>query len=632
MNYRRIYTLLSVWLVALVAAAIALLVFESDQLWMIQEKNLFLHSQVFFQEKMLVSGGLLVWAGTYLTQFFYYPWLGVTILAGWWLLLMWLTKRTFRLPDHWIAVTLIPVALLLLAIVDNGYWIYMLKQSGYAFVPTIGTTMVVAALWGFRALTARRQIGYWLLVIGYLLFVCVVGYVVAGVYGLAATLLMGIWSWRLGLGRSHALLCSIVALLAAVAIPLLMYRYVYYQTNLANIYVTGLPLYYITEEYTVYYLPFILLAVFFVVLCLLRPSLLSRKYYAFLRPFGSKRAELERFDKRSGIAERCINYALFVVIVIGVALFWFKDENFHRELAMQRSIARQDWQGVLDKAKQQKDEPTRAIVMMRNLALSRLGRQGDEMFLYRNGSKQYNAPFGMRMMLVVGPLVYYEYGMLNYCNRLCTEMSVEFNWKPEYLKLMTKCAALSGESALARKYIELLKQTTFFGGWAKHAEPWLDLQKAVGDPELKPVARMMHYDDLLGSDQGFVERFLMQNLAKSTYTGDPVFQEQALLATLWTHDIRQFWQRFSDYIRIHKNARMPRYYQEAAWLYGQIEGRKDMERLPFDNYVKEGFNRFVQIAEQYNDADVEVAREALYPYFGETYYFDYYTMSHLAEY
>ena len=124
----------------------------------------------------------------------------------------------------------------------------------------------------------------------------------------------------------------------------------------------------------------------------------------------------------------------------------------------------------------------------------------------------------------------------------------------------------------------------------------------------------------------------MQNLAKSTYTGDPVFQEQALLATLWTHDIRQFWQRFSDYIRIHKNARMPRYYQEAAWLYGQIEGRKDMERLPFDNYVKEGFNRFVQIAEQYNDADVEVAREALYPYFGETYYFDYYTMSHLAEY
>ena len=167
----------------------------------------------------------------------------------------------------------------------------------------------------------------------------------------------------------------------------------YYQTNLANIYVTGLPLYYITEEYTVYYLPFILLAVFFVVLCLWK---VKNNRFSFFHSFI---------------------FSFF--IVVGVALFWFKDENFHRELAMQRSIARQDWQGVLDKAKQQKDEPTRAIVMMRNLALSRLGRQGDEMFLYRNGSKQYNAPFGMRMMLVVGPLVYYEYGMLNYCNRLC---------------------------------------------------------------------------------------------------------------------------------------------------------------------------------------------------------------------
>lgn len=612
MDYKRIYYVKAVWLVAVVAAATALLVLEDDLLWLIQEKNLFLHSWAFLQEKMVVSGGLLVWIGTYLTQLFYYPWLGVTMLAGWWLLLMWLVKRTFRVPDHWTVVTIIPVTLLLVTIVDLGYWIYMLKQSGYAFVPTVGTTAVVAVLWGFRRLCGMRNV----IIVLYILLVCVAGYVVAGVYGLAVTLLMGLWSWRLGMGRTKALLCSIAALLAVVAVPLLMYRYVYYQTNLANIYVTGLPLYYVTEEYTVYYLPFILLAVFFVVLCM----------------WNEKRGEGKK-EERARKKWMAAQVFIVAAVVIGVYLSWFKDENYHRELAMQRCVASQDWEGVLEEARQQEDEPTRAIVMMRNLALSRLGRQGDEMFLYRNGSKRYDAPFGMRLMLVVGPMVYYEYGMLNYCNRLCTEMSVEFGWSPEYLKLMTKCAALSGETGLARKYNELLKQTTFFGTWARHAEPWLESsERAVKDSELEPVARMMHYDDLLGGDQGFVERFLMQNLAKSTYTGDPVFQEQALLATLWTHDIKQFWQRFSDYIRVHGNERMPRYYQEAAWLYGQIEGRKGMERLPFDNYVKEGFNRFVQIAEQYNDADVEVAREALYPYFGETYYFDYYTMSHLAEY
>lgn len=624
MDYKRIYYVKAVWLVAVVAAATALLVLEDDLLWLIQEKNLFLHSWAFLQEKMVVSGGLLVWIGTYLTQLFYYPWLGVTMLAGWWLLLMWLVKRTFRVPDHWTVVTIIPVTLLLVTIVDLGYWIYMLKQSGYAFVPTVGTTMVVAALWGFRKTqelkNSRTQKLRNSITHLYIVTVCAVGYVVAGVYGLAATLLMGLWSWRLGMGRTKALLCSIVALLAVVAIPLLMYRYVYYQTNLANIYVTGLPLYYVTEEHTVYYLPFMLLAVFFVVLCMLRQA--QQPLNTIDLPFGHR---------------PLVRYSLFAIlcslIIAMVALFWFRDENFHRELAMQRCVASQDWEGVLEEARQQKDEPTRAIVMMRNLALSRLGRQGDEMFLYRNGSKRYDAPFDMRLMLVVGPMVYYEYGMLNYCNRLCTEMSVEFGWSVEYLKLMTKCAALSGETGLARKYNELLKQTTFFGAWARHAEPWLESsERAAKDPELEPVARMMHYDELLGSDQGYVERFLMERLANSTYTGDPVFQEQALLATLWTHDIRQFWRCFSNYIRLHGNARMPRYYQEAAWLYGKIEGRTDLERLPFDNYVKEGFERFAQFAQQYDDADVEVARDALYPYFGETYYFDYYTMSHLTEY
>ena len=77
---------------------------------------------------------------------------------------------------------------------------------------------------------------------------------------------------------------------------------------------------------------------------------------------------------------------------------------------------------------------------------------------------------------------------------------------------------------------------------------------------------------------------------------------------------------------------MPRYYQEAAYLYGKLQGREDLDRMPFDKSVKESFGRFMQFAPKYNDTDVEVAREALYPAFGQTYYYDYYTMSQLPEY
>ena len=79
------YLPLAIWLGALVVVASVLLIFESDQLWKIQEKNLFLYTSLYLKEQMVVPGGLLTLAGTWFTQFLYYPWQGVLLLCGWWL-------------------------------------------------------------------------------------------------------------------------------------------------------------------------------------------------------------------------------------------------------------------------------------------------------------------------------------------------------------------------------------------------------------------------------------------------------------------------------------------------------------------------------------------------------------------
>ena len=325
--------------------------------------------------------------------------------------------------------------------------------------------------------------------------------------------------------------------------------------------------------------------------------------------------------------------AILLLLIIGVYTFWVKDENFHRELAMQHRIEKLDWSGVLEEAAAQEDEPTRAIVMMRNLALSRLDRQGDEMFLYKNGSKAYAAPFDMRLMLVAGPLIYYQYGMLNYCNRLCMEMGVEFGFRTGDYQLLVNCALLEDDQPLARKYIGLLKQTIFYRDWAEQAETLLGHPELIAqDTGREPITHMMHYDNVLGGDQGNTERFLMTQLARSTYTDDPVFQEQTLLATLWTKDVNRFWQHFQDYVRLHPQGRMPRYYQEAAFLYSVMMGGQDADNVPVDASVKETFERFATSLSGYDGQDVEVAREALQPFFSDTYFYDYYTMSNLPEY
>ena len=87
-----------IWTVGLAIIAFALLYYEKDFLWKVQEMNLFQHTSLFFKQQMVVPGGMLTYLGTFLTQFLYYPWLGILLLSGCWLLLMWLTKRSFHIP------------------------------------------------------------------------------------------------------------------------------------------------------------------------------------------------------------------------------------------------------------------------------------------------------------------------------------------------------------------------------------------------------------------------------------------------------------------------------------------------------------------------------------------------------
>ena len=115
------------WLVALLLIAFALLYFENDLLWKVQQYNLFLDTPLFFSEKMLVPGGFLSYVSCFFTQFFFHPWMGVVWLCAWWLLLMWLIKRTFRIANYKVFLTVIPVALLLIANMDLGYWHYFMR-------------------------------------------------------------------------------------------------------------------------------------------------------------------------------------------------------------------------------------------------------------------------------------------------------------------------------------------------------------------------------------------------------------------------------------------------------------------------------------------------------------------------
>lgn len=472
-------------------AAVLLTVFESDLLYTLQEQNLFLRTPLFFQQQMVKAGGLLTWASSFLTQFFYYPVLGAGVLCLLWAFLMWLLKRTFRLSDVWPA--LLPVACLLLTVVTLGYWVYYLKLRGAPFVATLGILIAVFFVWIYRQLPRR----YFLRSLFVPLSACM-GYPLFGFYGLMATALMALMAWRVD--GSRRLTDTLTALLSIIAVPLVCYHTLYHETNIVNIYWTALPVFAMHgERYFAYNLPYIFLVV----------SLIA------LIPLAKARV--------------WVSYCALSLTTLTVIIFWYKDDNFHRELSMRRSLENQDYGQMLATAQAVKGEPTRAICLMQNLALFRTGRMEQEMFHYPIGAARPAAPFSVRLVHTVGKMLYLQYGVPNYCYRWCMEDGVEYGWTVEKLKLMAKCSLLNGEFVAAQRYLNLLKKTVFHRAWALRYEAYIHRPQLISqDPELRPIIPLLRSDNFLTADQSQLEMFLIEQILSTPGT-NVVQQELARL-------------------------------------------------------------------------------------------------------
>ena len=612
---------ITLWVGSLVVVAFALLFWEADLLWKVQQHNVFLNSTLFFEQQMVVPGGMLSYLGAWLSQHFYFPWLGVVVLCGVWLLLMWLTERAFHIPEKWKVLTVIPVAILLLANMQLGYWVYVIKLHGFFYVATLGVMAGTALLWAFRKLPEKL----WLKA-GFIVLMAVAGYPLMGVYALATAVVMGIMTWRQNTTLTTRIALSAAALLSVVAIPLLYYRFVYYETNMADIYTTALPDFTISDSYPHYYYPYYVLAAFYVLL-----SLLYRETPdAAPAPAVQKKGKQQ--NEKANLVPMAINALVLVAVAYGVYHFWYKDANFHHELRMQRCVEQADWEGVVKEGEKQDCEPTRSIVVMHNLALSRLGRQCQEMYKFRKGSSKPRTPLPIYMYHVAGRMMLYQYGMMNECHRICMEDGVEYGWNVELLKYMTRCAIFSGERQAARKFIDILRQSCYHKAWADHMEELMNDKKLLAnDKETGPITHMMHYTDQLDAVEGWVEKCVMTTLAQHD-ADDPYFQEQAVLGALWTRNPDFFWPRFEHYYEMSADRHMPRIFQEAAWLFANLQGQEGLDEWQLDNGVQKDFYEFMKLMQQYRKQPSNQLRQYLYDKYGDTYYFEYFFLGNITYY
>ena len=605
--------------VAIIAAFVVILAFESDYLMRVEELSLFLYTPHFLSQQLVVAGGMLSYVGAWLTQFLYVPWQGALVICLLCALLTVLMQQAFRLPACWAPLLLAPIVAVLLSEFMTGYWIYLLKMRGWFFAFAVGSCVTLSAVWVYRLLMARQ----WWLRAAWMVFIGIVLYPLAGIYGLAALLLTIAMEWRspaspaskqtqakAATKREQAqvkVILTVLAVLLMIVVPLLCYRYVYDQTPIGRIWWCGLPLFMQGDKaFHIYYLPYLLM----LGACLL----------AVFVP---------------NIRRRWLEAVPGVIIVAALVYvcyhFWYKDENFHKEIQMEDCVEQCNWQGVMDIAATA-DNPTRQIVLYKYLALFKMNRAGEEMYDLPDGGAMPDCPAVLHLVQLGGQQLYLQYGMQNFCYRWCVEDGVEYGWRVKNLRLMLRCSLLNHEWSLAQKFIDLLRMTRNHASWAEEYQPLVGHPELIAKHrELGPITHGMGTTRVLASDQSLLEKFLLTILA-GLQTDEPVGADLALMSAVQTKDIPTFWRAFSQYAATHPDGHMPRIYQEAAFLYGNLEHNVDISKMPFDQSVIDGYQGFMQMGQQYQGMDEAQMRSIFYPKYGKTFYYNYFLVRGLKTY
>ena len=595
--------------------------YESALLFRINELSVFLFDDLFFEGLMSKPAGLLHYVSSFLVQFFYYPALGAAIYVALLYVVYRLVVNVFELPRGYKLLAMLPVLALLASNTQLGYWIFYLKQPGYWYMALLATLLFLLALWCFKRMNVVLRIIF-------VVALCFVGYPLLGAYALAMVLLIGVYyvAEVIANGKKIVLPLVMLAVVACVVYIVPQFFYKCYTSICEEyLYGAGLPITQWVKSYVAkaehdtwsywyntftYWIPFLLLLVSFVGLCVI----------------VALRAKLPTGKKTEYIVTASV--ALYAVLLLWI--FWYNDTNFRIENKQNNAMWNCKWRDVAEYARGT-DKPTRQIVINKNIALFKLGVAGNEMFSYPDGSKDIIAPMPVHLTQTGGKMVYFHYGKFNFSYRWCMEDAVEYGWKIEYLKHAVRSMLLSGEYRLAQRYIDILKRTMFYRGWAK------DMEAYIANPELiektndfNMPLQLACCPDNLGVDESFVEAYLTNEFKYVPQGATPLYIEVALAMSLVRKDQQTFWYIFDRYLKEINPVRLPKCYQEALLMFLNIDKGKTVNVSPdfIDRYVSKSVQRrlenFVSKTKKYKGMKEAEMAQYFTDEYGDTYFYFYF--------
>jgi hypothetical protein len=556
--------------------------FYNQYLVRLEQLQLFEWTFPYLAQHLSVQGGLAIWAGEFLVQFFRIPFAGAIIIT---ILLLGLQRATALLmgarnnSDSLYILSFLPPAV---------YWILLTIQffSVSGLVAFVSVLSIALFITGKQVNVKCRflqflmiPILWWLTGAAYLVFTfCIIAYQFLNIKKGKVT---------------ETLLFSFISLFLALSVPFIAWKIIITDALLQA---------YLSEAYyqvrIFFPAPLIVLIGLFPVFMILGKS-------------GLARLRFPEFTKALVF--------LMVLIFMSFGIRKYGSVGQENEIRYDNLVYRKKWDKIIRIA--ERNKPTSRLSLCAvNLALAKTGRLTSEMFLFRQDASclfpVYNKN-GMTPFMASEP--FYYMGFVNFAQMFSLETiesTIDARYPSRSFKRAAETYIINGQYDIAKKYLIPLSHTLFLRRWANDCLKSLWNENEINShTEWRELRKMQPASDFFyNSDQ--MDRS-MQVLFQTDSHNKVAFEY--LMAF---YLIKKNFDGFLLNIHLVNNMNyneMPLVFQEAAVFINSVSPATppQLQNFPVKNSVMAGFRSFEALI----NAPGTRAAETTFNNFGNTYWY-----------
>ena len=495
-----------------------------------------------------------------------------------------------------------PAIFAFLFIAGFDYSLHVFRAQGLLYSQTLGLIFAALAVLGWMCVREKR----WNLL--YVLAVVLVGYPFIGIYSLIAALAVVF----LALSRKQWAAAVLGAICIAL-LPLLYTHFIFTHIDTRYTFLAGFPYMDFVDNHR-RFIPLILAMASLVIVPLLKNRLVS-EVEPPLRPSTPLR----------------VRSIVFAVVAFACIIFFsYRNRNFHLEIAMQQAIERNDWDKVL-KLASKSENPTRIIIMYRNIALFNKGQLCDRMFTYPNESIDIDTPAQISQTEVCAPTVFFYNGLINYSTRWAWEMSMMFQRTLERYKYQAKVALFTGKEnpALVEKYLDIIGSNLWQRKWVEKYRSYLQNPALLeNDPEYAMFKQLDRFEEVKYMSSAVVEN-TVNNHYLLQEEPDGIMLDLSLASAMTMKDIDMFWYYYDKLLD--SGRRIPTHVGEAAILFAYIGGNQaeiDAVARDLGGARSSTVSKFIRFSSEASASQSGVDPAVFKKKYGDTYwYYSYFVKS-----